>query len=526
MKPFQFARIFLGSLLVLTLALPTLSPADAKNNPITCVFSNIAETHTLDPAIAFSSDGILFVRNVYEGLTEYEPGTAKVRPLLATGWEVSGDGLKYTFTLKAGVKFHDGSDFNAESVCLSIERIKSINQGPASLIKNIEKCTPLSPNQVEITLAAPDFYFLGRIAKAPIMSPRMIAEYKTESDPWARDWYRSNASGTGPYRFTRWFRNSRIELEKYDGYWRPFAEGTPDRVILRVDPDITTAIQLMVQGKIHMIGAVGPDDSIMAADLPDVKLIRQPMFEVKTLHLNTLKKPLDDPRVRRAIEYAFDYDAYTEFFQGLAVVPIGPLPSNMPGADTNLPQYEQNLEKARELLAQAGYPGGKFKLQYLGLKGLSYEEFAGTLLQDGLKKIGIDLEQILVPWPQMPEIMSQGKEGAHISFLNMSSFVNDPSYILNTAYHSDNHANKGGYNWSFYSNPEVDAGIDRVKTIADEKERNAVLHKLQRQIRDDVPVINIVQPELAQPVRVEWDCLYEIIDYNYVVRFFYARKIK
>ena len=95
MKPFQFARIFLGSLLVLTLALPTLSPADAKNNPITCVFSNIAETHTLDPAIAFSSDGILFVRNVYEGLTEYEPGTAKVRPLLATGWEVDEEKMSF-----------------------------------------------------------------------------------------------------------------------------------------------------------------------------------------------------------------------------------------------------------------------------------------------------------------------------------------------------------------------------------------------------------------------------------------------
>jgi len=131
----------------------TASARSAKSTAdITAVFSNIAETPTLDPAIAFSSDGFEFVRNVYEGLLEYVPGKPTVRPLLATKWTVSPDGKKYTFTLRSGVTFSDGEPFNAQAAKTGLDRIKGVNQGPATLMANIVSVAATNASTLVITL--------------------------------------------------------------------------------------------------------------------------------------------------------------------------------------------------------------------------------------------------------------------------------------------------------------------------------------------------------------------------------------
>ena len=144
-------------------------------------FSNIAETPTLDPAVAFSSDGFEFVRNVYEGLLEYVPGGVNVRPLLATSWKVSPDGKTYTFTLRKGVKFQDGSPFNAAAAKLGLDRMKGVNQGPATLMANVVSVTAKGANTLVIKLKQPDVYFLGKLPKLPIVSSQAINAHKTAS---------------------------------------------------------------------------------------------------------------------------------------------------------------------------------------------------------------------------------------------------------------------------------------------------------------------------------------------------------
>lgn len=499
---------------------------EGSAEPITIVFSNIAETATLDPAIAFSSDGLEFVRNVYEGLLEYVPASTELRPALAESWEVSEDGLSYTFKLRQGVKYHDGADFNAEAAKIGLDRIKEINQGPASLMSDISAVEAVDAQTLKITLSRPNVFFLGVLPKLALVSPQAIEAHKTEADPLAQDFFATNGVGTGPYKFDSWTKGSQIVLVKNTDYWQEWLPNTADRVILRVDADISTALQLLGQGQIDMLGAVGPDDSIAAKDLPGVKLVEQPQFQVSILTLNTNNKPLDNPKVREAIKYAFDYQAFADFFQGLGETPTGPLPKNAEGADPSLPVQKQDLEKAKQLLAEAGYPDGGIKLRYLGLKGLSYEEFAGTLLQQNLAELGIELEQILVPWPQMPPTMADKATAPDISYLNMSMFTNDPTFILRTSYFSGNTADKGGYNWSYYADPEVDKWLDEIPTIQDEQKRNEALYKLQQKIVADVPTLYVVTPTLAQPVRENIEgAVYETLDYNYLVRFFYVQKM-
>lgn len=500
--------------------------AEESAEPITIVFSNVAETATLDPAIAYSSDGMEFVRNVYEGLLEYVPASTELKPALAESWEVSEDGLEYTFKLREGIKFHDGADFNAEAVKIGLERIQAINQGPASLMTDIATIEAVDPTTLKITLSRPNVFFLGVLPKLPLVSPTAIEENKTEADPWAGDFFAINGVGTGPYKFDSWTKGSQIVMVKNQDYWREWKPHTADRVILRVDADVSTALQLLAQGQIDMLGAVGPDDSIAAKDLPGVKIIEQPQFQVSMLIFNTNNEPLNNPKVREAIKYAFDYDAYIDFFQGLGEQPSGPLPSTAGGADPSLQPVKQDMEKAKQLLAEAGYPDGGFKLRYLGLKGLSYFEFAGTLLQDNLSELGIEVEQILVPWPQMPPTMADRATAPDVTFLNVSMFTNDPTYILRTSYHSSNTADQGGYNWSYYEVPEVDALLDEIPTIQDEAERTEKLYEVQQRIAQDVPTLFLVTPTLAQPVRENIEgAVYETLDFNYLVRFFNVQKM-
>ncbi|HXF97532.1 MAG TPA: ABC transporter substrate-binding protein [Gaiellaceae bacterium] len=503
----------------------TLARADtgAQKAEIPVVFSNISETPTLDPAIAFSSDGFEFVRNVYEGLLEYVPGKTTLRPLLATRWSVSKNGRTYTFTIRRGVKFHDGATLDAAAVKLGLERIKAVNQGPATLMTNVASIAAPSSSTLVIRLKQPDVYFLGKLPKLPIVSPRAIREHRAAGDPWATKWFATNEAGTGPYVLDSWQRNSSINLKKFDGYWRPFQRGTPTRVSLRLDADVQTALQLLARGEIDMMGAVGPDDSVAASKLPGVKLVKQPAFLVQTIPLNVLKGPLKDLRVRKAIALAFNYEGMKQFYKGLAKRANGPLPSDFSPLLAKQAPVKQNLAEAKRLLRAAGYGDG-FEVTYLGLKGLSYEEFAGTLLQSSLGKVGIRVKQTLVPWPQMVEIMSKPGSSLDMSFLNMSALTNDPTQMLSIAYASSSLASKGGYNWSYYSNPKLDAEIRRLSTIRNATARDRAVARLNKKIANLHLALYIAQPILAQPVRKEWKVTYDNLDYNYVVRFFYARK--
>lgn len=515
--------IALVAVSVLAAALAANAQPTKRQADVHVVFSNISETPTLDPAIAFSSDGFEFVRNVYEGLLEYVPGSVKLRPLLATAWLTSKDGRTYTFTLRKNVRFQGGAKFDAAAAKQGLLRIKGVNQGPATLMSNIKSISTPSASRLVVTLKQPDVYFLGKLPKMPIVSPAAIAAHKTKSDPWATKWFATHADGTGPYALDSWQRNSAIELKQNARYWRTFAAGTPTSVTLRLDANVQTALQLLAQGKIDMMGAVGPDDSAAAAKLSGVKLVKQPSYLVQTVPLNVTKGPLKNPKVREAIALAFDYGAMMQFYKGFAKPGNGPLPSDFSASLRKLPPMKQNLAKAKSLLAQAGYGKG-FSVTYLGLKGLSYEEFTGTLLQASLGKIGIDVKQQLVPWPQMVEIMSKPATSADMSFLNQSPLTNDPTLMLASSYASDTIASKGGYNWSYFTDKKIDTEIARLSTIKNEQAREKAVTALDKTIANLHLALYVAQPMLAQPVRQAWTVAYDNIDYDYVVRFFYARK--
>ncbi len=499
---------------------PAASPA--ATDDIDVAFSNIAETATLDPAIAFSSDGLEFVRNVYDSLTAYDVGGVTIGPSVASSWEMNDDATEYTFTLEDGVVFHDGTDLTADDVVASVQRVQGINQGPATLLTGVESVTASDDSTVVVDLSAPDVYLPGKLQKIAIVSGDAIEEHATDDDPWATDWFSTNEAGSGPYTLEEWNRGTSIELAAFEDYRLPWEDGTPTHVSLRTDPDVQTALQLMQQGEIDMMGAVGPDEVAAASEMDGVKIVEQPALSVKVLPINTSNPALADPRVREAITLAFDYDAMLEYYQGYAQTSVGPLPSGFGNGIESLAPKQRDVAKAKELLAEAGYADG-LDLTFMGISGLSYEEFTGTLLEQNLGDIGIRLTLNMVPWPQMVELQANPDSAADITFLDMSAVSDDPSAMLAQSYLSTNVAPNGGYNWAYYQDTDLDDAILSLSAITDEAERKQAVLDTIDTINSAYLAIYATQPSIAQPVLEQWDVAYEPMDYNYVVRFFYAR---
>lgn len=487
------------------------------------VFSNVGLPSNLDPALAASSDGFLFVRNVYEGLTAYEPGTTTIVPALATEWTVSDDGLVYTFTLRDDVTYHDGTPFTAETARLGFERLRAVNGAPATMMSEIESIEAVGEYELAITIAAPNGFFTGVLPKLPLASPAAVEANKTADDEWATDWFASNAAGTGPYRLTSFTVNQDITLTANEDYYLDFDPQAPTDIVLRMDPDVTTALQMLGAGDIDMLGAVGPDDSAAAAELDGVKLVEQPSLQVQTIYMHAAKGPLTDPRVREAISLAFNYDAMIDFYEGSAVKANGALPATFAAGLETFDDYTQDLDRARALMEEAGYGDGGLTMRYVGIKGLSYFEFAGTLLADSLANIGIEVTQDLVPTAQLLEAIASEENAPEFILLNTSPVTNNPTAFLRQFYVVT--PEEGGFNASWIADDALVAQLDKISGLPEGAEQEAAVLEANQMVKDLHLGIHIAQPVMAQPVRDNWDVTYENLDYLYVVRFFYARNI-
>lgn len=512
----------------------TTLPPDTFTRPqelgdVPFVFSNIAQTASLDPAVAWSSDGMLFVRSAYDTLLEYPPGAepAVVQPALANDWSLSDDGLTYTFTLREDVVFHDGNPFDSADVVKSLERIQAINQGPATVLGGVESYEADGPYEVRITLEAPNVFFTGSLPKVPIVSAEAIEANAGADDPWAAEWFAENEAGSGPYVLDSLAPDA-ITLDGFADYWREFEPGTPTRITLRTDPDATTAVQLMCQGEVDSIGGIAPDQTDQAVACNGVKGLVQQRFGVGTVVFNMLSDgPISDVRVRRAIAKAVDYGAWLDYFNGRAEPTTGPLPSNAEIGPVP-PVITQDLEGARALMAEAGYPDGgpdniHFNISYAGLQFLAYEAFFGTLLTESLKEIGIGVDVNLVGWPELVELTKSPETTTDLAYLILNMTSTDPSTVLKSAYITSSWADGGGYNWAYYSNETVDEETARVSSIPDPEERGQVLRQIQDQIISDQVAIWLPQPVIYQPVLEKWDLKFEPLDFVVQTRFFHAR---
>ncbi len=498
--PFRtFTRRTLGVTAGALLAFSALTaPALSQTPPGVLVVGQIAEPQALDPHAVTAVNDFRILMNLYDGLVRYAPGTLEVEPSLATEWEISEDGTVYTFSLREGVSFHDGAAFDAEAVVWNFERMLDeehplhAETGPfplAFFFDAIETVEAVDTHTVRFTLNEPYAPFLSNLAYPTglIVSPAAVQEH--------RDEFGRNPAGTGPFIFDEWRSNERVTVVANPDYW----DGAPEleAVVFRPITDANTRVAEMLSGGIDLMVEV-PPTAVAQFQTDEYRVIEQAGPHVWFLILNAKEGPFADKRVRQAANYAIDKRALTEdILEGTAEIAAGPIPPAFGWAyNEELEPYPHDPERARELIAEAGAEGAELTFYVTeGGSGMLDPIPMGTAIQADLAAVGFEVNIETYEWNTFLGEVNPGLEGK-ADMAQMSWMTNDPDTLPFLALRTEAWPEHGGFNSGYYSNPEVDALLERARVETDQDERARLYKEMQVIVQDDAPwvfVANWVQ---------------------------------
>jgi peptide/nickel transport system substrate-binding protein len=474
----------------------------------TLVISQQAEPTGLDPEAVLNNSSGFVMATIYDGLVNYKLGTVEVAPGLAESWDVSPDGKTYTFHLRKGVNFHDGTPFNAHSYVKGLDRLKKddpnsiYNTGPVEgyidfTYGAVESYKAVDDNTVAFQLKHAFAPFLTSLAMVwnGVVSPEAAIKSGKE--------FRSNPVGTGPFVFKEWRHNDQIILEANKSYWG----GAPklDRLIFKINPDAQASLLALRQGDVHILADV--NSQLIPAIRADsnLTLMTQPGLAISGMGMPFDTAPFNDKRVRQALNYAIDKNAIDKsLFQGLAVPMTSPLPEAQWSFDSSLKGYPYDPAKAKSRLAEAGFPNG-FEAELLTYNSARGYNSAGpelaVAIQGYLAKVGV---KVSVKKMEMGSYLSQIRSGKYpgLFMVGWTGDNGDPDNFLYELFSSDNIPTG---DTSRYKNPEVDAALREAQQEPDHDKRVALYQKAQRIIMDDAPwaFINSLEQVRAASKRVQ-----------------------
>ena len=355
---------------VVALLAASLGSAQAMaQDPNVLKVATTAGITTWDPVASFSTEAF-YMGNIYEPLLWINPPGSETEftPALATEWTHSDDGLTWTFQIRPDVTFHDGTPLTADAVVASIEAART-RAGASFIWLPLDTVTATGPLTVEMQLkyAAPMDLVASSLYGAWIVSPASLAAAAAlyETDP-AADYYADGIDGgTGPYTIEDYTPGSEVLLDAYPGYWAGWDDADHyDKVLVSIMPEALNQQQALDGDDVDIAFNVPAENLGQYEDDPDFTVVREPSFFNYVGLFNTQKAPLDDPKVREALSYAIPYgDIITVGPQGAGTQSRGPVPAGVFPYDETVPQYAYDIEKAKTLLAEAGYPDGGFPME-------------------------------------------------------------------------------------------------------------------------------------------------------------------
>ncbi|AOV09083.1 ABC transporter substrate-binding protein [Sporosarcina ureilytica] len=458
----------------------------------TLVFGRGGDSTSLDPSRTTEGETFKVTINLFETLLTFEDEGTAVEPGLAKSWEPSEDGLTYTFELQEGVKFHDGTDFNAEAVVKNFERWASGDAEKHPYYNSmfggfegdeghvIESVTAEGDHTVVFKLTRPQAPFLKNLAMDmfAIASPTAFEEQGDDD-------FERNPVGTGPFKFVEWKPNDSITIERFDDYWQ---EGLPklDKVIFRSIPDNAARLNALTAGEIDLADGINPSDGASIEGNPDLQLFERPSMNVGYLGLTVTREPFDNKLVRQAMNHAIDKQSIIDaFFEGRADIAVNPMPPSVSGYNDEIEGYDYNPEKAKELLEEAGYGDG-FEMELWAMPVprpyMPDGEKVAEVIQKNLADIGITAKIVSHEWATYLELASKGDADAFM--LGWTGDNGDPDNFLYVLLDEDN---IGSNNYTYFKNDETHELFIEAQTEVDEEKRIELYKKAQEILHEEAP---------------------------------------
>ena len=473
-------------------------PAVEEKNPSsdTLVFGRGGDSTSLDPAATTEGEAFKVTVNLFETLINFGPQDTEIEPGLATEWEMSPDGLTHTLKLRQGVKFHDGTDFNADAVVYNVERWMAGNAEQfyyynSQFGDKIKEVKALDEYTVEFTLNQVIAPFYKNLAMSPfgIASPAAIEKFG--------DKFNENPVGTGPFVFKEWKRNDRITIVKNENYWQ---EGLPklDSVIFRSIPENSARLNALAAEEVDLIDGVNFSDVPSIEGNAKLQIFNRPSMNVGYVGLTNTRGPLENKLVRQALNYAVDKQAIIDaFYAGAAMPAKNPMPPVIAGYNDDVVDYDYNPEKAKELLKEAGFENG-FEMELWAMPVprpyMPDGQKVAEALQANFEAIGVTAKIVSYDWATY---LDKAKDGEADSFL--LGWTGDNGDADNFLYVLLDEDAIGSNNYTYYKNSEVHALLIKAQASNDEAEREKLYKEVQLIIKEDAPWIPLVHstPVLA-----------------------------
>ena len=465
----------------------------------------------LDPHGTSANTSFRVTYMLYDRLVTYDGTTTDVIPQLAEKWEISDDGLTYTFHMNEEAKFHDGTPVTAEAVKYSYTRAMDVGKSAAGQFKNVinkDSFEVVDEHTIKIILEKPFAPFLKTLGTvfANIVNPKLADNHGSDL---GETYIADKEMGSGPYILESWDRGQKLVLKANEDYWGTMPTLKTVNILIVNEP--STARLMMEKGEVDLIDytMISPDVLNQMDGKNGVTIVNSPGYQIDDIAINTENEYLKDSKVRKALAHAVNYDSIiNDILLGGAKRIGGIVPEGMFGYNADITLYDFDLEKSKALLKEAGYEKG-FPLEIAISENNEVRKNIAVMMQSDFKKIGIDLQIKTLAWPTFLDLVTTGKH--QLALAAWTPDYADPDYNLWYFAHS---SSKGpGFNLAFYENPKVDQLLEEARATVDEAVRDKNYQEIQQIMSDEVPYIFPAQRTVQAPIK-DWVKGYEINPMN------------
>jgi peptide/nickel transport system substrate-binding protein len=458
----------------------------------------------LDPHVVYDVPMQFYMLNVYDNLYRYLGNPPEIEPWLAEGYEVSEDGQTWTFTLRDGVTFHDGSALTAEDVVFSFERLLSLGTGPAGAflpVLDADGIEMVDDLTVRFTLKEPYAPFLAAVPLVAILNKDLVEANDADGD-LGRTWLSSDAAGSGAYTFdpSTYVPQERVDLSINRDHFYGWDDNPNPVEIVRAYPvsETSTRVLALLNGEIDATDSYLPTDQVERIEQAEgVSVAQDESMRVMVIRMNNQKPPFDNVDFRKCVSYSFDYEGFIDvILGGYPIRNAGPNPSNLWGAPDDLEGYEYDIEKAMEHCDAARAAGAPVDrpVEIHVQSALEQTVQAAEVMQAGLSATGVNLEIVASTWPQLTSSTGSPESTPDMWIHWVSTYFVDPENWIGQMYDTTFAGTWKASSW--YQNEQVDQLLQSARAEPDQDTRAGYYEEASRLVVEDAAdiwIYNTVQ---------------------------------